>query len=93
MTDAPEVALSPVAGDHEYVKAPLALRTVEFPEQMVTGFGVTDTVGKGLTVTVILLVPVHPEDVPVTVYVIVAAGLAVGFEQLVQLNPDEGDQE
>ena len=74
VTVAPVVALRPAAGDQLYVLAvPLAVR--------VTGlhwlFGVTLTVGLGFTVTV--TVPDGTEQVPsvpVTVYVVVAAGLA-----------------
>jgi hypothetical protein len=39
------------------------------------------TVGLGLTVIVILAVPVHPAVVPITVYVVVEAGVTItGFE-------------
>ena len=52
------------------------------------------TTGNGFTVTVTVAVFVQPfTAVPVTVYVVVTVGDAVGFAQLVQLNPVVGDQE
>ena len=55
--------------------------------------GFTVTVGKGFTVTVTVAVPVHPAaEVPVTVYVVVTVGDAVGLAQVVQLNPVDGAQ-
>ncbi len=48
---------------------------VEVPEQIVGAEGETLTVGFGFTVTVTDVVPVHPNDVPVTVYVVVEPGL------------------
>jgi hypothetical protein len=51
------------------------------------------TTGKGFTVTVTVAVEVHPKElVPVTVYVVVTVGDAVGFAQVVQLKPVEGAQ-
>ena len=49
-------------------------------------------VGGGLTVTVTCAVAVHPFDVPVTVYVVVEAGVAVTDEPVVLLNPVAGLQ-
>jgi hypothetical protein len=45
------------------------------------------------TVTVEVAVPSHPEVVPVTVYVVVAAGVAVTTEPVVALKPVEGVHE
>ena len=53
----------------------------------------TDTTGFGLTVTVTVDEEVHPfAFVPVTVYVVVEAGVAVTLLPVVELNPVEGDQ-
>ena len=49
----------------EYVAAPDAVNTTEFPEQMVALF--TATVGVAFTFTVVTFVFVHPLDVPITV--------------------------
>jgi len=43
--------VAPTAGDHEYVVAPFADSTVEFPEQIVGGGEVMFTVGVGFTDT------------------------------------------
>lgn len=49
-----------------------------WPAQMAAGVAVAATVGKGFMVSVTVAVPVQPAaDVPVTVYVVVAAGVAV----------------
>jgi hypothetical protein len=62
------VQLKPVAGDQAYVFAPLAERLTLLPAQMAGAAGVTDTVGKGRTVTVTVAVPVQPlAFVPITV--------------------------
>lgn len=51
------------------------------------------TIGKALTVTVKVFIPVHPlESVTVTVYVDVLAGFAVTVAPEVVFNPNEGDQ-
>ena len=55
--------------------------------------GDTVTTGTGFTVTVTCAVAVHPDASPVTVYVMVEAGLAVTEEPVFALNPVEGDHE
>ena len=88
VTEAPVVLLNPVGGDQLYVVAlPLAVRFTLCPKQMEV-FGVTDTVGGWLTVTVTCAV--HPPGEPVTVYVVVEAGDAVTEEPVVALNPVAG---
>lgn len=68
VTVAPVVVLKPVAGDHEYVEAPLAVNATEPPEQMAGADGVMLTVGSGFTVTATVAVLVQPVvAVPVTV--------------------------
>jgi hypothetical protein len=65
-TEEPVVALSPVAGAQEYVLAPEALSVPAMPVQMV--IGETVMVGKGFTVTITVVVLIHPAaEVPVTV--------------------------
>ena len=49
------------------------------------------TVGSGVTVTITDAVAEHPKDVPVTVYVLVTVGEAIGFAIFVALNPVAGD--
>jgi hypothetical protein len=53
VTDDPVVADNPVAGLQEYVDAPLAVKVVAEPKQIVTA-GLTVTVGKGLITTLTL---------------------------------------
>ena len=48
--------------------------------------------GVGFTVTVAVVVLVHPPVVPVMVYVVVVAGLAVTLDPVVALNPVAGLQ-
>ena len=57
--------------------APEAVRVEELPAQRVAGDAVALTVGFGFTVMVMVPVPVHPPEAPVTVYVVVEAGLTV----------------
>jgi hypothetical protein len=65
VTEDPVVALKPVAGDHEYVEAPEALRVPGVPAHI--AMAGTVITGSGLTVIVATAVPVHPPAVPVTV--------------------------
>jgi hypothetical protein len=84
------VQLNPVAGFHVYVAAPPPFNTTELPEHIDGEPGVTVTLSVAATVTVTVAVEVQPELVPVTVYVVVDAGLALGLAQFVQLNPVPG---
>jgi hypothetical protein len=53
-----------------------------------------EIVGSGFTLTTTVSVLLQPLAlVPVRIYVVVAAGLAVGFAQFVQERPVEGLQE
>ncbi len=54
--------------------------------------GVKVMVGLGFTNTVTVCVAVHPPNIPVTEYVVVMVGEAVGEAQLIQLNVVPGDQ-
>jgi hypothetical protein len=63
------------------------------PGQIAGAEGLTVIVGNGFTVTVTVAVLVQPAAlVPVTVYVVVTVGDAVGFGHVVQLKPVEGAQ-
>jgi hypothetical protein len=56
----------------------VAVSTVLWPTQIAAGAAEADTVGSGLTVTVTVVVFEQPlPSVPVTVYVVVVAGLKV----------------
>jgi hypothetical protein len=89
VTDEPVVALSAVAGLHEYVFAPLAVSVADCPLQIVAE--VTVTTGSGLTFTVTCVDAVQPfTSVPVTVYVVVEVGLAVTGEPVVELSAVDG---
>lgn len=59
----------------EYVIAPDAVRVVDSPEHITGEF--TAKTGSGVTVIVEAVVVEQPFDVPVTVYVVVEAGLTV----------------
>lgn len=90
VTFAPVEALKPVAGLHEKLVAPVALRVADPPAQIVPA-PVTVTAGSGLTVTTIeaVLEQLLP-FVPVMVYVVVAIGFAVTEAPFVELNPVAG---
>ena len=78
-TDEPEI----FPGFHTYDVAPEEFNVVEAPAQIVVLVAVAVTVGEGLTVIVTCAVPVQPAVVPVTVYVVVAAGETVIGEPLI----------
>ena len=83
---------NPIAGDQLYDVAPAAVSEVLVPSQIVLFVADAFTTGMGFTVTVTVAVFVQPLAlVPVTVYVVVAFGVAVGFAQLVQERPVAGD--
>ena len=68
VTVAPVVDDKPVEGLQLYVEAPLAVREVLLPLQIVVEVGETVIVGVVFTVTVTVAVLVHPlASVPVTV--------------------------
>jgi hypothetical protein len=79
-----------VAGLHEYVVAPPAVSVVELPEHIAVE-GETVTVGGAVTVITTVCVALQLPVVPVTVYVVVEPGLAVGLGQLVHVNDVVGD--
>ena len=58
--------LSDALGDQLYVLAPVAVKEVEVPEQIVK-LGVNVIVGVGLTLRVVMAVFVQELDVPITV--------------------------
>lgn len=88
----PVVALKPVAGAQAYVTAPDAVKGALDVGQILGEL--TVTVGAGFTVTVVAAVLVHPfASVPVTVYVVVAEGLAVTDVPVVVLKPVPGVHE
>jgi len=79
------VLLNPVAGLQMYELAPVALSVVGRPLQIAV-FGETVRTGCGFTVTVVCTDDEQPlASVPVTVYVIVAAGVEVMDEPVVLL--------
>lgn len=83
---------SPAAGLQPYVSAPEACSVVDAPAQIATD-GLTATAGAGFTVMVTWAVPVQPGAVaPVTVYVVVVAGVAVGLLHGLQERLAAGDQ-
>lgn len=94
VTVEPVVALNAVAGVQEYVEAPFAVSIAFCCPTQIAGGGVTVTRGKGFTVTVTCAVPEHPLlSVPVTVYVVVATGLAVTDAPVELLKVFDGLQE
>ena len=84
----PVVLTSADAGLQEYELAPDATSVAVCPAHVETGG--TETTGIGLIVTVTCAVAVQPFRTPVTVYVVVDAGLALTEEPVVALNPVAG---
>ena len=62
----PDVGLKPVTGSQLYVVAPEAVSKVDAPLQIVRS-PLPFTVGKGVTISPIVVVLLHPEAVPVRV--------------------------
>jgi hypothetical protein len=92
VTGEPMVELNPVAGDHTYVVAPVAVSdVVDCPLQIET-FGETVSMIP-FTVTVTCADAVHPLVVPITVYVVFVVGFAVTVEPVELLSDEDGDQE
>ena len=65
---------------------------VDCPVQTVSS-GETERTGGGLTVTVTCCDAEHPNEFPVTVYVVVAVGVAMTVEPVDELNDADGLQE
>ena len=75
------------------MEAPLAVNVAVCPVQIIVELDTELTTGNGFTVTVTCAVAVQPLlSVPVTVYVVVADGLAVTGEPVVALRFVEGVQ-
>jgi len=68
---------------------PLAVKVVDEPVQ-IDEFEPPLTVGVVLTLTITIAVPLHPDVVPVTVYVVVTVGLAVTLTPVVADKPAPG---
>jgi hypothetical protein len=75
---------------HVYVDAPVPASVTAVPEHTVWSTPAF-TIGRGLTVTVTDAVFVHPEVVPVTVYVVVVPGDAVTVAPVDGERPVVGD--
>jgi len=87
------VALVCPPGLQEYVypEPPVAVAVAELrPHE--PGVTVVVTLRAGLTVTLIVLLPLQPPEIPEIVYVVVEPGLAVTVATLVALNPVAGLQ-
>ena len=85
----PVDALSVEDGLHRYEPAPVTLSEVDCPVQIVSS-GETERTGGGLTVMVTCCDAEHPNEFPVTVYVVVADGVAVTVEPVEELNDADG---
>jgi hypothetical protein len=62
---------------HTYELAPLAVKVVVLPEQIVFELATTFTVGVVFTVTVNAFTSIHEPVVPVTVYTVVKFGFTL----------------
>jgi PII-like signaling protein len=90
-TVVPVPAESPADGLHIYVVPPPAFNKTNWPLQRMGAAGLTVIVGFGLMVTVTVDVLVQPlASVPVTVYVVVAEGLAETVAPVVADSPVPG---
>lgn len=85
------VQLNPVDGLHEKFPAPVPLSVVEFPIQIEASAPVL-TEGSGKIFTITWSVSVQLFCDTIKVYVVVAVGLATGFEIFGLLKLPEGDQ-
>lgn len=92
VTLAPVLALNPVVGDQVYVVAPPTDKLVDEPAHNEAVF---DPVNVGAAPTEIgtLMVLLQPLAVPVSEYVMEAAGVATTVAPDVVFNPVDGDQE
>lgn len=70
--------------------APFTLSVVVLPEHMVVEVAVKVRLGCGLMVTVAVLLPTQPAELPVTVYCVLALPVAVTVAPVVELNPVAG---
>lgn len=84
------MALNPVEGLQLYVVAPLAVKLVEFPAQIVAL--ATVMVGFDITVTVEVAVAEQLPLVPLMVYICVEAGLAFTVEPVLAFKEAAGLQ-
>lgn len=90
VTLVPVVDDNPVAGDHVYVEAPVAVNVVLDPIHIAAGG--TVIIPLAFTVTIAVVVETQPAAlVPVIVYVVVAAGVALTLVPVVALKPVDGD--
>jgi hypothetical protein len=93
VTEDPVEEFNEVLGDQVYEAAPLTLRVTLFPGHIVGFDGVTLMVGVAFTVRVIVCgIPIHPDEVPVTVYVVVVVGFAITLTPVEAFNDPLGDQ-
>ena len=83
----------PVAGDQLYVKpdtAEVPIEVLSFLQIVLSGPALADGFGETVTITVSVLL--HTPLVAVSVYVVVAAGLALGWAAVPELRPVTGAQ-
>jgi hypothetical protein len=90
VTDDPVVADNPLPGDHVYVVAPDPTSAADPAGQIATSAPAL-TAGVAFTETNLVAVPLQPLVVPVTVYVVVAVGVAVTLAPVVAVSPVDGD--
>lgn len=88
VTVVPVVPLKPVAGDHKYELAPLAVKRAD-PIHTEAEF--TFTIGRAFTVTNAVPELLPQLLIPVTVYTVVTAGLAITDTPAVLFKPVAGD--